>query len=213
LAIADSITGPYLKYESNPVLRGHGHFCWRYKHGMLMLPFGVETILWSENGIHFTPPLATGTEKLFEYVLLDVPYDPLCGKPVIDKPVTKYWGFDTVQETAPGATSTSVYIVRIDWEFGPSESEQSKRPALSTVPFSAVKVQDAFWSPRLETNNKVIVPHNFKEPEKLKSMAVFDIASGKLDEKYTAWGFWAHYRKKLLLISPGKSIMLTSRLR
>lgn len=46
------------------------------------------------------------------------------GKPVTDKPVTKYWGFDTVQETPPGATSSNVYVVRIQWEFGPSESRK-----------------------------------------------------------------------------------------
>jgi len=94
LAIADSITGPYSKYEGNPLLRGHGHFCWRYKHGMLMLPFGVQTILWSEDGIHFTLPLASGIEKLFKYGSLYVPDDSLCGEPVTDKPVTKYWGFE-----------------------------------------------------------------------------------------------------------------------
>ena len=44
LAIADSLTGPYTKYEGNPILWGHGHFCWRYKHGMLMLPFAAGTL-------------------------------------------------------------------------------------------------------------------------------------------------------------------------
>ncbi|MCP5116109.1 MAG: hypothetical protein GY953_35225, partial [bacterium] len=38
VAIADSVTGPYVKYEGNPILKGHGHFCWRYKHGILMIP-------------------------------------------------------------------------------------------------------------------------------------------------------------------------------
>ena len=31
VAIADALTGPYKKYENNPLLFGHGHFAWRYK--------------------------------------------------------------------------------------------------------------------------------------------------------------------------------------
>ena len=168
LAIADSLTGPYTKYEGNPLLWGHGHFCWRYKHGMLMLPFVAETMLWSEDGIHFTPPLATGKEKLFLFGSLYVPHDPLCGKPVTDKPVTKYWGLESVYRAVPDVPSSphNWDVVRIEWGFGPSQRDQSSHPALSTVPFAAVKVRDAFWAPRLETNRKVTVPHSLKQLEK-----------------------------------------------
>ena len=71
-----------------------------------------------------------------------------------------------------------------------SDRDESRRPVFSTVPFTAVKVQDAFWSPRLETNRKVTVPYNLKQLEKQNVPAVFDIAAGKSNAKYTGWGFW-----------------------
>ena len=117
LAIADSLTGPYTKYEGNPILWGHGHFCWRYKHGMLMLPFANGTILWSEDGIHFTDPLCDKPNKLFVFGSLYVPYDPLFGEPVTDRPVTKFWGFESVNRT-PGVKPANWDLERIEWEFG-----------------------------------------------------------------------------------------------
>jgi len=111
LATADSLTGPYTKHKGNPLLWGHGHFCWRYKHGMLMLPFNAWTILWSEDGIHFTEPLEAKGKELFLFGSLYVPYDPLCGKPITNKPVTKYWGLESVR-------GKGWDVVRIEWEFG-----------------------------------------------------------------------------------------------
>jgi hypothetical protein len=119
LAIADSLTGPYTKYKDNPLLFGHGHFCWRYKHGMLMLPFWTGTILWSQDGIHFTEPLAARSNDLFLFGSLYVPYDPLCGEPRTDKPVTKYWGLESKQVEGRGWD-----VVRIEWEFGAQEDNE-----------------------------------------------------------------------------------------
>jgi len=117
LAIADSLTGPYTKYKENPLLWGHGHFCWRYKHGMLMLPFNAWTILWSEDGIHFSEPLPA--QQLFLFGSLYVPYDSLCGAPVTDKPVTKYWGLESKRVKGRGWD-----VVRIEWEFGAQEENE-----------------------------------------------------------------------------------------
>ncbi|MCS7304224.1 MAG: glycoside hydrolase family 127 protein [Thermoguttaceae bacterium] len=40
-------------------------------------------------------------------------------------------------------------------------AEGPKHRKLSAVPFTQVKVQDIFWAPRIETNRKVSLPHNF----------------------------------------------------
>ena len=43
VATADNLTGPYRKYEGNPLMKGHGHFCWRYKRWLICpRPFMVE---------------------------------------------------------------------------------------------------------------------------------------------------------------------------
>ncbi|HPP53272.1 MAG TPA: hypothetical protein PK777_10005, partial [Thermoguttaceae bacterium] len=40
-------------------------------------------------------------------------------------------------------------------------AEGPRHRKLSAVPFTQVKVQDIFWAPRIETNRKVSLPHNF----------------------------------------------------
>jgi len=143
VAISESLTGPYIKYHGNPLLEGHGHFGWRYKHGMLMLPFAANTLLWSEDGIHFSSPLVkerkdASPEKLFLFGSLYLPNDSTCGQPATTKPIMTYWGFETIQREGslegPGAwdwagdwvtqghtngkaVPNSWQVVRIDWEF------------------------------------------------------------------------------------------------
>ena len=71
LAIADTPTGPYVKYKSNPVLAsGHEVCVWPHREGIaaLIAPVGPEgsTVQYSPDGIHFTskakvaPPSAPG---------------------------------------------------------------------------------------------------------------------------------------------------------
>ena len=139
VAIAESLTGPYSKYEGNPLLDGHGQFCWRYKHGMIMVPNTFPgTILWSEDGLHFTPLPLEDNKNLFLFGSLYLPNDPLCGQPVTTKHVRKYWGFETVlqedrvkssddldwtadwvaQGRTNGKTVPNLWkMVRIEWEF------------------------------------------------------------------------------------------------
>ena len=125
LAIADSLTGPYKKYGSNPLLRGHGHFAWRYKDGIIMVMFDWNgkssdtRILWTQDGMHFVP-LVKG-EGTFIFGSLYCPYDPLCGKPVAGKPTTEYWGIQTRVTGGP----TGQDVERIEWGFG-SDSAASQ---------------------------------------------------------------------------------------
>lgn len=125
VAISDSLTGPYTKYDGNPLLHGHGHFAWRYKHGIIMMMFDAwyeenfARILWTEDGVHFVPLVET--EGTFLFGSLYCPYDPLCGKPVTDKPVTRYWGLQSVYYRG----TTGWDVERIEWQFGAGSSDAS----------------------------------------------------------------------------------------
>jgi hypothetical protein len=120
LAVAESITGPYTKYEGNPILNGHGHFCWRYKHGMLMIPHHDEWIHWSEDGIHFAP-IFRDSEKIFRFGSLYIPNDPLFGEPVSTEIGTSFWGFDNPRVN-PGETPIRLDVERMDWGFGETDA-------------------------------------------------------------------------------------------
>ena len=41
-------------------------------------------------------------------------------------------------------------------------AEAPKHRKLSAVPFTDVKLQDAFWAPRIQANREKSLPHNFK---------------------------------------------------
>jgi hypothetical protein len=56
--------------------------------------------------------------------------------------------------------------------------------AIQPVPFSAVKVRDAFWSPRLETNRTVTIWSNFKKCEDTGRFENFDKAASKVKGDY-----------------------------
>jgi len=86
---------------------------------MLMLPFWTETILWSQDGIHFSEPLAAKSNELFLFGSLYLPDDPSCGEPITDKPVTKYWGLESRK-----VEGSSWDVVRIEWEFGAQEENE-----------------------------------------------------------------------------------------
>jgi len=119
VAIADSLAGPYRKYEGNPLLYGHGHFAWRYKHGIIMVNFDAwyeknyVRILWPQDGLHFVPLVES--KGTFLFGSLYCPDDPLCGKPVTDKPPRKYWGLQSVYYRG----KTGWDVERIQWQFGP----------------------------------------------------------------------------------------------
>ena len=60
---------------------------------------------------------------------------------------------------------------------------------LTPVPFHAVRIDDAFWSPRLETNRKTTIPFAFEQCEKTGRISNFDKAAGKLDGEYAGYFF------------------------
>jgi DUF1680 family protein len=56
---------------------------------------------------------------------------------------------------------------------------------IAPVPFTAVRLTDAFWAPRIETNRAVTIPAIFKKCEETGRIANFAIAGGLLKGVYT----------------------------
>jgi hypothetical protein len=98
VAVADSITGPYVKYENNPICDGHGSFVWAYRGGITMLPFGANgKIHWSPDGLHWhnvdDPKSRKVATPIFSAFYL--PHDPLSGSPVTREEPDEIWGLET----------------------------------------------------------------------------------------------------------------------
>jgi DUF1680 family protein len=68
-------------------------------------------------------------------------------------------------------------------------AEEPKHRMLSAVPFTEVKFQDTFWTPRLETNREKSLPHNFEWCEQTGRIDNFAIA-GKLKEGKSKGAFF-----------------------
>ncbi len=121
VAFADRLEGPYVRYEGNPLIRGHAFAVWPYKHGLLLLsglkdkqgegsvyndrpdwydPEGVQYLYYSEDGLHFEPcaPFDNRAAGVFS------PGDDL----------TKCWGVTVATRNA----GLGRYIQRFDFELG-----------------------------------------------------------------------------------------------
>ncbi len=49
------------------------------------------------------------------------------------------------------------------------------------VPFTRVRIQDAFWSPRIETNRNVTIPYDFQKCEETGRIDNFVKAAGHME--------------------------------
>lgn len=67
---------------------------------------------------------------------------------------------------------------------GGQQTGPAVQARLSAVPFTQVKVRDAFWAPRLATNREVSIPHNFEWCEKTGRFSNFDKATGRAEGKF-----------------------------
>ena len=61
--------------------------------------------------------------------------------------------------------------------------------AIKPAPFTMVKIEDGFWSPRMETNRTVTIPHDFKECEETGRIDNFAIAGGLKQGKFRGYQF------------------------
>jgi DUF1680 family protein len=69
----------------------------------------------------------------------------------------------------------------------PNFGEVRREAAISfakPVPFTAVKVTDGFWAPRIETNRAVTIPAIFKKCEETGRIDNFAVAGGLLKGEY-----------------------------
>jgi predicted GH43/DUF377 family glycosyl hydrolase len=122
LAVSDCITGPYKKYEGNPLIKGHAFSIWPYRHGFLYLGGiddgdinpdpgndlgdywkpGRRSLFWSEDGISFEsccqfPNVSSG---IFTSLVHDG----------TQTGITKFWGL--MVQTDKGMSDR--YIYRFD---------------------------------------------------------------------------------------------------
>ena len=103
VAVSDNITGPYTKYEGNPICDGHGSFAWNFRGGVTMLPFGYDLtegrIHWSPDGLHFHNVDAPLDREIKSPIFSSfyLPNDPLSGTVVTDKEPDEIWGLETKQ--------------------------------------------------------------------------------------------------------------------
>ena len=69
----------------------------------------------------------------------------------------------------------------------PAKGKAALLPAgsrLTELPLTAVRIQDTFWSPRLEVNRTRTLDHVYKELEATRCIRNFDVASGKVQAKF-----------------------------
>ena len=60
-------------------------------------------------------------------------------------------------------------------------ADGNKDYPVQPVPFTALRIDDGFWSPRMETNRKVTIPYDFKKCEETGRLSNFAKAGGLMD--------------------------------
>ncbi len=78
----------------------------------------------------------------------------------------------------------SVVVVFVVSIAGTAPADGPKHRRLSAVPFNDVKVQDAFWAPRLKTNREESIPHNLEWCEKTGRISNFAKAGGLMEGNF-----------------------------
>jgi len=82
-------------------------------------------------------------------------------------------------------TRTTILLATIACMCSPLSAEQAPRHRrLSAVPFNQIKLQGEFWAPRITTNRRQCVPHNFAFCEKTGRFANFAKAGGLTEGKF-----------------------------
>jgi DUF1680 family protein len=67
---------------------------------------------------------------------------------------------------------------------GPCPAQNPRDYPIKPVPFTAVKLTDAFWAPRIETNRTVTIPAIFRKCEETGRIDNFAIAGGLIKGEY-----------------------------
>ena len=76
---------------------------------------------------------------------------------------------------------------------GVAAEKRSRGYPISPVSFNSVEVHDPFWSPRLETNRAVTIPHVFRQCEQTGRIRNFEIADSVLAGLAPSGSFCSRY--------------------
>ena len=63
-------------------------------------------------------------------------------------------------------------------------AEEAPKTVLEAVPFNDVRVEDAFWAPRIKVNREKVLPHNFKFCEQTGRISNFAKAAGQVPGQF-----------------------------
>ncbi len=74
-------------------------------------------------------------------------------------------------------------------EWLPATERRAGDYPVKPVPFTAVQITDAFWSPRLETNRTVTIPYDFRKCEETGRIDNFLKAAQQMPGKYEGYAF------------------------
>ncbi|MEE8451195.1 MAG: glycoside hydrolase family 127 protein [Thermoguttaceae bacterium] len=78
-----------------------------------------------------------------------------------------------------------IVVVPVLWASSCFAADRQETPArdynVTPVPFNRVHVDDALWTPRLETNRKVTIPYAFEKCEETDRLSNFRKAAGLID--------------------------------
>ena len=61
----------------------------------------------------------------------------------------------------------------------PAEIKPPKDYPVKPVPFTAVRLNDVFWAPRIETNRRVSIPFAFQKCQETGRVALFERAADR----------------------------------
>ncbi len=117
VAISDNLLGPYEKHDKNPLLKGHGHFAFHYKNGIVMIPHYQWWMHWSRDGIHFAP-IVNDKAHVFRFGAIFLENDPLVGGTGESAQPGTYWGFETVRKligVPENPRSVEYDVDRFEW--------------------------------------------------------------------------------------------------
>jgi len=91
------------------------------------------------------------------------------------------------QKQMLAAVLTAVVITGLCTVLGLAEEtkvELKRDYNVKPVPFSKVRIEDDFWTPRLETSRKVTIPYAFKKCEETGRIRNFEKAAGLMEGKH-----------------------------
>lgn len=79
-------------------------------------------------------------------------------------------------------------IIRFAWTLvllvSCNQSRQSKDYPIQAIPFTQVKMNDAFWKPRIDTNRLVTIPYAFRQSELTGRISNFALAGGLIEGEH-----------------------------